>query len=58
MKPHVTGNNGDFIGCVEGSKETYRLEKQRPYKILDLIQSNKNFYKEMAPNFLPDIQKN
>ena len=39
----ATGNNGDFIGCVEGSKEAYRLEKQRPYKILDLIQSNKNF---------------
>ncbi len=42
----ATGNNGDFIGCIEGSNEAKRVFDQRPNKIFELIKNNKNFLKK------------
>jgi hypothetical protein len=42
----ATGNNGDFVGCLEGTIEAKRVYKHRPIKIFELIRNKKNFLKK------------
>jgi hypothetical protein len=42
----ATGNNGDFIGCLEGTIEAKRVYKQRPIKVFELIKNERNFIKK------------
>ncbi len=33
----ATGNNGDFVGCKNGTSEAIRVSEQRPKKLFDVI---------------------
>jgi len=37
----ATGNNGDYVGCIENSKEAFRVKKNRPGKLLQVIKNNR-----------------
>jgi len=41
-----TGDNGEFVGCLKGTKESYRIDNQRPVKLFNLIKNKRNFIKE------------
>jgi len=58
----ATGNNGDFIGCLENTYEANGIIEKRAEKIFHLIKKNKNFTKKFK-NFeknsnLSDVKKN
>ena len=42
----ATGNNGDFVGCLENTHEAHKIIEQRAKKIFDLIKKDKNFAKK------------
>ena len=37
----ATGNNGDFVGCIEGSNEANRVYSQRPAKLFSILKEQK-----------------
>jgi len=46
-----TGDNGYFIGCIEGSKEAMRIQTQRPKKLHEVIKKNKKKLTKKFPLF-------
>ena len=40
----ATGNNGDFVGCLEGTHEGNNVLLNRPKKLYELIKKNKSFF--------------
>ena len=49
----ATGNNGDFVGCIEGSNEAKRVLAQRPIKLFSVL---KNYGKKIHKKF-PELVK-
>ena len=41
----ATGNNGEFIGCLEGTNEAIRIKQTRPSKLKTTFENNKNLYR-------------
>ncbi len=48
----ATANNGDFVGCVEGSKESKRVLNQRPEKLFEILKKYKNKIYKKYPNLI------
>ena len=42
-----TGDNGSFVACVEGTKESNRIIQQRPIKLFNFLKNNKNLPNEL-----------
>jgi len=49
----ATGNNGDFVGCIEGSNEAKRVFAQRPVKLFLVV---KKYTKKLHKKF-PELIK-
>ena len=48
----ATGNNGDFVGCIEGSNEAKRVFNQRPVKLFSILKEHKSKIHKQFPELV------